>query len=69
MKIVRDTRGGKAYRARWGERMRGQGPFAELLAQRFSLALKRNGLHERKLAALNCESFIADPAASQLDLF
>ncbi len=38
---IYDARGGKAYDARFGERMRGTGVFAELLAKRFRLACKR----------------------------
>ncbi|QKT02846.1 PA0069 family radical SAM protein [Ectothiorhodospiraceae bacterium 2226] len=44
MARVADTRGGKAYDARFGARMRGEGVFAELLAKRFRLARRRLGL-------------------------
>ena len=35
MSAIRDIRGGRAYDSTWGRRMRGSGPFAELLAARF----------------------------------
>ena len=38
-------RGGKDYDSRWGERQRGTGEYAQLLAQRFRLACKRHGLN------------------------
>ncbi len=41
MSLVRQSRGGKAYDSRFGSRMRGEGQFAELLAQRFRLASRR----------------------------
>ena len=41
---MRDMRGGKDYDANWHERMRGRGPVAELIAQRFARAAKRFGL-------------------------
>lgn len=44
MNRVRDLRGGKAYQAQWGVRMRGQGVYAELIAKRFALAHRKNGL-------------------------
>lgn len=44
MNRVRDLRGGKAYQAQWGVRMRGQGVYAELIAKRFALARRKNGL-------------------------
>ncbi len=47
MSLVRSTRGGKDYDARWGERMRGRGPYAWQIARRFELAAKRLGLNER----------------------
>jgi len=43
MERVRDTRGGKDYDSTFGQRMRGTGPVAELLAKRFRLAVKRLG--------------------------
>lgn len=44
LNLVRDTRGGELYRARWGERMRGTGAIAELLAKRFQVASRKCGL-------------------------
>ena len=41
MNRIRDSRGGRDYHARFGERMRGTGVFADLIAQRFRLAGKR----------------------------
>ena len=44
MSLVRQMRGGKDYDADWGRRMKGQGPVADLMAQRFRAARKRYGL-------------------------
>ena len=44
MNRVRDMRGGKAYQAQWGTRMRGEGVYADLVAKRFEIALRKNGL-------------------------
>ena len=44
MNRVRDLRGGKEYQAEWGTRMRGQGVYADLIAKRFEIALRKNGL-------------------------
>ena len=38
MSLVRQMRGGKDYDAEWGKRMKGDGPIAELIAQRFRIA-------------------------------
>jgi hypothetical protein len=38
-------RGGKLYDAEFGSRMRGEGPLAILLSQRFAAAVKRLGLN------------------------
>ncbi len=48
MSILRSMRGGKDYDARWFERQKGKGPYADQIAQRFRLALRRLGLNERK---------------------
>jgi len=46
MSIIRQARGGKAYQSEFGTRMRGTGPYAELLAQRFKLACRKLGLSQ-----------------------
>jgi DNA repair photolyase len=43
MNRIRDCREGREYVAEFGTRMRGTGPYAELLSQRFQLAAKRLG--------------------------
>ena len=48
MTLIRDTRGGKEYVARWGERQRGTGKHADLLAHRFKLATRRLGFNEER---------------------
>lgn len=44
MNRVREMHGGKAYQAEWGTRMRGRGIYADLIAKRFEVALRKNGL-------------------------
>jgi DNA repair photolyase len=48
MSLLRDTRRGSVYVDEFGERMRGNGPYAELLARRFRLAIRRLGLERRE---------------------
>jgi len=43
MSLVRQMRGGKDYDSAFGTRMRGQGPFADLIAMRFGKTRKRLG--------------------------
>ncbi len=38
-------RGGKDYDAQWHLRMRGTGPYAEMIARRFAMAVKRLDLN------------------------
>jgi DNA repair photolyase len=47
LSLVRQTRAGKLYDPRFGERMRGTGAYAELLARRFAVATKKLGLSRR----------------------
>jgi len=49
LSLVQTARGGKDYVARFGERMTGEGPYAELIAQRFRLATERLGLNRHRL--------------------
>jgi DNA repair photolyase len=46
LSLMRSTRGGKLYDAKWGERMTGDGPYAWMIGRRFELAAKRLGLNE-----------------------
>jgi DNA repair photolyase len=46
MSLVRQMRGGKDYDSQWGTRMRGTGPYAEMMARRFHMAVKRLGLNQ-----------------------
>ena len=57
LSLVRDTRGGKDYDARWGVRMTGEGPYATLLRQRFEKARERYGFSER-MAPLRTDLFV-----------
>ena len=57
MNRLRDLHGGKPYRAEWGARMRGRGPYAELVARRFRLARRRNGLGRSRLQKLRTDLF------------
>jgi DNA repair photolyase len=57
LSIVSQSRGGRLYRSRWGERMRGTGVFADLLAQRFRKASKRLGFETTAWPALDGSAF------------
>jgi DNA repair photolyase len=49
LSLMRSTRGGKLYDAKWGERMKGDGPYAWMIGRRFELAAKRLGLNQRSV--------------------
>ncbi len=69
MGLVQDMHGGRDYDPEWGRRMRGTGPYAEMIARRFRIAARRLGL-DRAQPALRCDLF--DPPArpgDQLSLF
>jgi DNA repair photolyase len=46
MSLIRQMRGGKDYDPEWGKRMTGAGPYADLIARRFQIAVKRFGLNQ-----------------------
>lgn len=48
MSRVAEMRDGRENDSEFGRRTRGQGEFAQLLAQRFRIACKRSGLNERR---------------------
>ncbi|MGZ9034305.1 MAG: PA0069 family radical SAM protein [Rhodospirillales bacterium] len=67
---LRDCRGGSLYVSDFGERMRGRGDYADILAKRSALACKRLGLAGgRSLGELDCGQFrVPRPEDPQLRL-
>lgn len=69
MARLREMHGGRDYDPRWGHRMRGEGRYAEMIAQRFKAACKRLNLLERT-DPLRCDLFACPPQpGDQLALF
>ena len=70
LSLVRQMRGGRDNDAHFGSRMRGEGEFAELIRQRFALAVKRSGLARNRDLQLDTSIFRAPRTASpQGELF
>lgn len=71
MSLIRQMHGGKDYDPTFGKRMRGEGPFAQLLQRRFALAYTRLGFG--RLPPLRCDLFQPPapplPPSSQGSLF
>jgi DNA repair photolyase len=69
MSLINQARGGKDYDSTYGVRMRGTGPYADLLRSRFELAVRKLGFGDsRELPPLNTGLFRAPGAASQFTL-
>ena len=67
--VIRNLRSGKDYDSAFGTRMRGTGPFADLIARRFALACKRLGF-DRDRRSLDTTLFkVPARGGDQLDLF
>jgi len=56
MARLREMHGGRDYDPRWGQRMRGEGEYAEMIGRRFQMACKRLGLLS-SAAPLTCDLF------------
>lgn len=69
MSHVRVMHGGKAYEAAWGQRMRGSGPYAEMIAARFRTASRRLGLDAPQPALRRDLFALPAQAGDQLSLF
>ncbi|WP_337243486.1 PA0069 family radical SAM protein [Luteimonas sp. gir] len=68
MSLLQQLHGGRDYDSRFGHRMRGQGPFADLLAHRFARA--RRALGFGRLPPLRTDLFVAPrPPSPQGTLF
>jgi DNA repair photolyase len=67
MSLVRQTRGGKENDARFGHRMVGEGPVADMLVDRFRKARRRHGL-DGKLSVRTDLFQVPPPDTGQLSL-
>jgi DNA repair photolyase len=69
MSLVRDARGGRENDPGFGTRMRGTGPYAELIRARFKVAARKLGLDSARGRQLDTTRFRPPgPASSQLQL-
>lgn len=64
---IRDLRGGALYRSRFGERMRGTGVYADLIAKRFEVALRAHDVTGMERVDLATDRFRAKQ--KQFELF
>ncbi len=68
-RLIRDMRGGKDYDSKWGERMKGTGPYAWMIGRRFEVACERLGLNESKSKLTTAHFRHPRPDSAQLSLF
>jgi DNA repair photolyase len=68
MARIHDMRGGKDYDSDFATRMKGSGPWAELVRQRFEKATRRLGFN-RERVELDTAQFRRPAAAGQGQLF
>ena len=68
MSIVRQSRGGKSYDSQFHSRMKGRGVFAELLHQRFQIAVRKLGLNTAE-DRYNLDTSLFQRSNDQLSLF
>jgi len=69
MARVQDMRGGRDYDADFNQRMKGQGPFSDLISKRFASACRRLGLASGERFVLDTSLFRVPTSKGQLDLF
>lgn len=68
MSLIQQMQGGKDYNAGFGKRMRGEGPYAQLIQQRFHKAWREHGFG--RLPPLDTTRFVAPRKPTpQLELF
>lgn len=69
LSLIRQARDGQLYQSAFASRMRGSGPVAELIGQRFRIAARKLGMEPRDVA-LDCTRFRLPPRkGDQMSLF
>ena len=69
MTIVRQMRGGRDYDPEWSKRQNVEGPYAQLIADRFAKACRRLGLDKPRLALDHTQFRRPPDYGDQADLF
>ena len=69
MALVRQMRNGRDYDPEWGKRQKGEGPYAKLIADRFTAACRRFGLDKPRLALDHTQFRRPLEPGDQSDLF
>ncbi|THD36659.1 MAG: PA0069 family radical SAM protein [Sphingomonas sp.] len=67
MAIIREIRGGRDNDPDFFTRMKGQGPWAELIRTRFQIAIRKHGLNKERLAVRS--DLFRPPRGAQGELF
>lgn len=68
LSLIRQMRNGKDYDSTWHQRMRGNGPYAQMIARRFQIAVRRLGLNQRNIVLDLGKFRRPDRRAEQLNL-
>ena len=68
LSLIRQVRGGRMNDPRFGHRITGSGPWADLLQRRFDRVLRKHALGERFRARLDTQSFRPPAAAGQIQM-
>lgn len=68
MNRIHDLRGGKSYDSTFGSRMTGQGPYSDLIRQRFRNKVRKLGLNSHEQDSLRTDLF-RHPAGDQMALW
>jgi DNA repair photolyase len=69
LSLIRQTHGGRLYDPKFGERMRGHGPYADMLRRRFEVARRRLGFRQDRFA-LDASAFrVPQQPGAQRGLF
>ena len=61
LSLIRQIRGGRLNDPNFGSRFRGSGPVAEMMEQRFRLAITKLGMAERRIQPLRTDLFAPPP--------
>ncbi|MBL9034804.1 MAG: PA0069 family radical SAM protein [Rhodospirillaceae bacterium] len=67
--LVSQCHGGEIYRAEWGTRMKGQGPYAEMIRRRVEAASRKHGLHRRQWNLDTTRFAVPHDPDRQMELF
>ena len=67
LSLMRQSHGGRVYKSKWKTRLTGSGPYADMIGQRYQLAIRKFGLEDKRSSEGVFNTHLFNPPAQRGD--